>query len=602
MKYNKKILSLTIIFILLFSTVIYADNDLSISNWNVNAVLKDNGDLQLTEDISYDFDSEFNGIFRNISLDKIDGIENLKIEEIKDNDIVNYESVSDASNGDSNVFTEEIDDNTLKLKLYTPSEYETKVFRFTYTLKNVAIKYNDTGELQYKFIDDYNTTFIKDFNIDITLPNEVNDLVKIFAHGPPNGVVSFKDDQTVNLHITDLESENMVEGRILFPVSFIENSTNIVDEDAFNNIILEEEEKIIKDAETERKRVEYEKRKQESLIKNQKTFDIISPIILALGAIFGVFGIKNTKNNTEVYERELGDDMLYLSPAVNSYLLSSSINANVLVASIYNIAYKGFLTIEEESVNNKKFIKKDIENFKLTLLDKDRSELESNEIHILDFLFNQVAHSNTVTLEEIYDYSKKHSFKISTFFSEWTQKSSNDLKNLGLKDDSKKGLGILTIIISTFFIPFAMMNFILANKTMYGIISIAAMIILFIIGILLINKKSDLGKLQYNKLKEFKNSINYNYLDIKNEEHLITAMTIGIPMEKLSNFKINFANNISTNSWIYWYFLMDSTGNNSFASSMYYSSGSGISGDIGSGGGFSSGGGGGAGGGSTGGF
>ena len=47
--------------------------------------------------------------------------------------------------------TSEEENNTIRVLHIFPSDNEEKTFRVSYVLKNVAIKYNDIGELYYKF-------------------------------------------------------------------------------------------------------------------------------------------------------------------------------------------------------------------------------------------------------------------------------------------------------------------------------------------------------------------------------------------------------------------------------------------------------------------
>lgn len=414
-------------------------------------------------------------------------------------------------------------------------------------------------------------------------------MVKIFAHGPSNGTINFFDDRTILLDAENIRPNTMVEGRILFPNSFIENKKEVIDKDMFDTIMAEEESFIQKE---ENKLIRKE--------KNKKISNILSPITIILAAILGFFGIRKTKYNTEVYEKELGKDMLFLPPMINSILVNSWFTGNSIPASLYSLAYKGYIEIEDYGHFNKKYSKKDIEDFKISKLNKNKEDLLSHEVYLLDWLFNDVATSDFLTSEDIYKYVNKNSFKFQKASSELYKLAKKDLKDLGLKDDSKVSFGTLLIVIGSLFIPLALFNIIGAGNIIDGLVDILIFAILLVIGISLINKKSDLGQTQYKKLIKFKEDVLKNKIDIVDEEYLITAMALNIPMENLKQYKDNFSNQtMLTNNWIYWYFLINSSGNNVFANSISSSS---DTGSFGSGGGFSGGGGGGAGGGGAGGF
>src|SRR5690606_15675835 len=129
---------------------------------------------------------------------------------------------------------------SIVLQIFSPSEDEIKTFRIEYTVKNVATKYADTGELYYKFLGDENETPIDFLGINIKLPGKITDKVKILAHGPTNGKINFSGDNMGRAEVEKVTKNTIVEVRILFPTDFIPNSTNIVNRNAYDDIIEEE--------------------------------------------------------------------------------------------------------------------------------------------------------------------------------------------------------------------------------------------------------------------------------------------------------------------------------------------------------------------------
>ena len=143
------------------------------------------------------------------------------------------------------VYLLEEENNTIRVRIFSPSDDEEKTFRVSYVLKNVAIKYNDIGELYYKFLGAENQTPIGSFRVNITLPQaDTYNQVKVFAHGPQNGKISKEDNRTYSFYVEDVPEDTFIEGRLLFPREFIALSNNIQDKDNLNNIL--EEEKLFK--------------------------------------------------------------------------------------------------------------------------------------------------------------------------------------------------------------------------------------------------------------------------------------------------------------------------------------------------------------------
>ena len=188
----KKFLKISITFLLILFVLVSfpqngkAEDSLTIKRWLIDSKIIENGDLEIREDITFNFNDKFNGVFREIVLAGTEGIDNLKVAEMVNGNEIIYSHANKAKNGDSHVFMTINDGDNINIKIFSPSEDEEKTFRLDYTIKNVAIKYNDTGELYYKFLGKENSTPISFFAVNISLPQTRNDKVKIFAHGPSN--------------------------------------------------------------------------------------------------------------------------------------------------------------------------------------------------------------------------------------------------------------------------------------------------------------------------------------------------------------------------------------------------------------------------------
>ncbi|HKL80266.1 MAG TPA: DUF2207 domain-containing protein, partial [Mobilitalea sp.] len=229
-----------------FTSYASAEEDLYIQEWVVDAYLMDNGNLQISEDITFEFNEEYNGVYRDIVLNKTSGVSDIMVsdimvQELTNSTVVDYTLANKARNGDLGVYTIKEKNNKVIIKIFSPSEDEKKTFRISYIVHNVAVKYKDTGELYYKFLGKDNKTPIGSFIININLPEEDNDSkVKIFAHGPLNGKINKVNDKLYQLVVNKISSNTFVEGRVLFPADFIINSKNYQNIDRYEDIIHEE--------------------------------------------------------------------------------------------------------------------------------------------------------------------------------------------------------------------------------------------------------------------------------------------------------------------------------------------------------------------------
>ncbi len=254
------------------SIISCGEQSLSITNWKIESNILESGDLGITEDITFNFKRKYNGVFREIILDGTSGIEGIKVIENDKNGILEYNKVDGAKKGDSNVFLINEKNNSVTLQIFSPSENEKKTFRIMYTMKNVAKKYNDTGELFYKFLGEQNDTPIDSFFVNIVLPRkDAGNRVRMFAHGPLNGEIHKITDDTINLRVQDVPKSTLIEARILFPREFIPISQNIVNRDAYSDIINEE--------------TELQEKIQKGLVKKEATGMLFGNIAIILSAV-----------------------------------------------------------------------------------------------------------------------------------------------------------------------------------------------------------------------------------------------------------------------------------------------------------------------------
>ena len=161
MKKNKILLILlTFVTIILLSSKVEASSgSYSIDEINMDVVVQKNGSVKINEELTYNFNGSFNGIYITIPY----GVNDNKYDEIrKRTSLVNdsyynastyridsvyvenksYKQTYSATNGESGVYTIEKNNtnNVDKIKIYSPTTYTKKTFNISYTLNNLAVK------------------------------------------------------------------------------------------------------------------------------------------------------------------------------------------------------------------------------------------------------------------------------------------------------------------------------------------------------------------------------------------------------------------------------------------------------------------------------
>ncbi len=582
------------------SIISCGEQSLSITNWKIESNILESGDLGITEDITFNFKRKYNGVFREIILDGTSGIEGIKVIENDKNGILEYNKVDGAKKGDSNVFLINEKNNSVTLQIFSPSENEKKTFRIMYTMKNVAKKYNDTGELFYKFLGEQNDTPIDSFFVNIVLPRkDAGNRVRMFAHGPLNGEIHKITDDTINLRVQDVPKSTLIEARILFPREFIPISQNIVNRDAYSDIINEE--------------TELQEKIQKGLVKKEATGMLFGNIAIILSAveiltfIFFLFKYRRLKDiHEELRHSEVPDDN---TPAIAGYIIGTGINGNTIIATMLDLYRKGYIKIDggEEFKKRRKILR----DFTITKTREEDDNLLNHEKHFMGWLIDVMGNGTTVTTEDIKNYREKKSSVFTRYYNKWTQLIKEDANNKGYFDRSTRKYGLLLIILFPIGLILSIIS--LINENILGLPLIFTSMLMLFQGVVLLTRKSDYGYHQYKKWVEFrkhmkrikKDDPGYSMDKYPKGISLIYGLAFGIDNNILNELGVEVAHRQDAfaygHGWLYWYFIFNSSSSNAFSNSINNSFG-GTTSSVGMGGGFTGGGGGGAGGGGAGGF
>lgn len=606
MKKFFRVLTLFFIFTFILTGNVKAEGSIKITNWNVKCDIIEDGSIIINEYITFRFNGSFNGVYREIITNGTGGIDNLEVIEKNAKGDVLFKKTSKGTNGQIGVYeTNQADDN-VNIKIYSPAKDGEKTFNIVYKVKNVCKKYNDIGELYYSFLGKENRTHIDGFNVNINFPYTFSkDKVKIFAHGPLNGVVKFINNNTINLNVSNVSENNLVAARIVFPKEYIKNSNNIINKDGYTEII-EEENHYINRIEEDRVRKEESKRKGK-----------YASIIVSLFGIYVIIASNKRyrRKNVEIDPMDILPSEC--TPAVLSQLYNLNINSTTLLATILDLNRKGYLQIEditEEILTDKR--KNKVKNYNIIKIREDELLLQ-HEKYFINWIIDKIGDRNSVTTERIKEYGKNNAGTFIEEYNEWTSLVKEETKRRGYFDLKCRDYGFSIMALSIIMILLSISLIVFSG--FYGVISI--MVSIALLGVCigdLINRRTDYGNMEYEKWKNFKESIlRRNKEELFNmypmDKYFIYSLVLDIEDKKLNEFKdilddIRFSNNHNGYGYYWFYFYSgmynSKTGENDFnvsINSSFNSAGP----STGGGGGFSSGGGGaggGAGGGGAGGF
>jgi uncharacterized membrane protein len=338
---------------------------------SIHARIDDNGNMHVTEMDRYEFNGDFNGILIDLNTSGSDGIEQFQAFEISgDQEIpLEVEQTNDAS--------------PIQYRVYSQSENETKLFKFTYSLKNVVQVYADTAELYWKFFDQTNPSRLGKVEIVVELPSDTEqDKIHAFGHGPLDGVIDRPEPDIVRYTVSPLLSAQMLEVRVLFPVSYVPGSMKIHSEPMLERI-LEEERNWSSPT--------YESTAVEDALISLSLFMIN---LLAASFIYVKFGKAYRPEWKGKYYRELPAD---ISPAVLTYLMKLRHETSDLMATMLDLVRKGYITMH--AVKKPKL--KEIEDYTFELKNKNKTKLLPHERALIVWFFEEIGKSGKLSLSDV---------------------------------------------------------------------------------------------------------------------------------------------------------------------------------------------------------
>lgn len=396
-----------LIFIIPIFNVEASDGYYEVDEFNITVDILENGDAVIMEEITYDFDGNFNGILRDIDYDLTSGIKNITVGVLENGSITSF-----SESGGSGAYVYERDDtgSLAKLKIYEKSRNESKTFYIGYTLVNVAEKYNDIATFNRKIIDDGWDIPLNNITITITIPEgATKEDLKVYAHGPLTGESEIVDNRTFRFTVPSVGG-NFVETLAIFPPELIPDSTNVFAQDELPSI-LENEQQLADEANERReeaiRELEEERQREERERTSRPIFG--AGIAAALGTIIFMFRKFTKELEPEFmgdYYRELPEDY---SPAVMSYLLSKGRTTDDdIMATILDLARKKVIRLTPIRTESGRIFKKEEDTFELTWLNKEKLDtLLPHEKFLATWFLDEIGDGRSLVIDDLETIMKK---------------------------------------------------------------------------------------------------------------------------------------------------------------------------------------------------
>ncbi len=417
----KKIFLIILSFFIMCPIVSAVDNvDYKVDGILMDASIEISGNLLVKEVIKVS--GSYNGYIRDlIYSDNVPTNYTLKKEDFYGSNIYNPTNISIRKVGlidydkdlDFDIYNEEVKEfnecsdsklcytttnmnNTLEVKMYNETINSSTYFYIEYLVENLVVMHNDIAEIYYNFIGNDFLDEIGVFKLRLALPYETKEQIKVWAHGPLNGEVSFitnmKDSPTyygAYLSIDKIDANTPVDLRMTFPTSLILVTHPYLKKSNMEALpyILEVEEERAEEANKERQRA---KLIVYSLYGTGISYILLTIIILIIIYIKFDKELKSDFHNE--YNREFIDDY---DVTVIEYLMDKKITEKAFTTSILNLIYKKKIKYEQTGKKDFTFIKVSEEG------------LTNAEKEVMNILFNEAGNKKEVKLKDLQNYAKK---------------------------------------------------------------------------------------------------------------------------------------------------------------------------------------------------
>lgn len=429
--------------------VLASDRSYEITQVDIDATVDTDGTLHVTETRTFDFDGSFNGVYWDIpqGFNSNNG-KNVEVSvtsagESTSGSLVPFTESDSASN---NTYTVSDWGSTMHLKVYTAHRDEKAKITISYDATGIATRWDDTGELYWKFVSD--GWDVKSQNVTCTLHLPVpagesvsgGDNVRAWGHGPLDGTVSFSGNDVV-FQSPGVGTSEYAEMRVTFPASWL-SATEQTSGSKLDSI-LSEEQRWADEANAKRTRA--------------RIFMVGTGAVAAVAAVLTLvltFAKKrkyNQDNEPNFKDKYFRDVPTQDHPAVLGALYNGgSVEGRELTATLMHLTDSGLIKLEKVTTKKKGVfgdkIREDYRVTKLAGMPRMEGTPQAKAAHAIDektlsLLFKTISDDGSkLYFSRIESFAKKEPELYHSAYERWENTVSGKYTER-FEDDGEKGNG-----------------------------------------------------------------------------------------------------------------------------------------------------------------
>jgi len=489
----KKSSVITLIFILSFSTGSFAKH-FTVPKVIIYCRLSSDGTMHISESRTYSFSGSFSYAYRTFPNDERVSFENFSVWE----DSLQY-ILSDTREPGTFMIIRR--NSGKEVRWFYRAENQAKTFKINYEVKNGVKRYSDSAVLYYQFISDTWDKKTGEVTVVIEPPEQIPaEQVALWLHGPLHAQSKINSNGVIVGTCSNLPAYTYLEFRVIYPPDIFKDAA-IIEKNVKDSIFKEEADWA---DQANKKRIENRIRLEKQAQRTKNGTMLMVFVSLLIIAFWHNQHTKYGKKPRIPVQPEIESQLPEgITPALASYLLySRQVYASAVPATMFDLAGRGILKLEEMPEERGFFKKLSVKNFEW-ILDREKYEklkpdMEDYEKTLIEFLFTDLAKDRDRLSTKTISKSRS---KFMKFFRDWTklvkkhgqEKNWFDKKSIRAAYRSMIGSGILFL----FIIPAAIYCNICALVITFSSITV------FILSLLIMHRTHE-GEIIFRKLKGLK--------------------------------------------------------------------------------------------------
>lgn len=364
--------------------------ELTIPEAEIDAFLQEDGNVQVEESFTYDFEGEFNGVVRALNPGNYASIENLEA----------------AENGEALAI--ETEEEYIH-RIQRPGEDESFTVDLQYTIVNGVELYEDLGEFYWPFFDSSNETDYESMQIRVHPPESAEEAEAI-GYDEAEGTEQITEEYVL-FDLGHVDSGENGDVRAAFDSELFEGITRTGEGNVAEEIQQEHQER-------EEAAAAFTERKD--VLSSAAPFAIPFFVALVLGVIFADRKkYSHLKQSAYTTELKSGAPDLQMSMPATMFYIHPAVTPEMLTASLLDLARQGKVTQEGE------------DSFRL----ENRENLSAHEKVLVSMLFDEMGDRDVFQLSDMAAYleNKKNYETFEAKKAEWQKAVAEEKKAANIK-------------------------------------------------------------------------------------------------------------------------------------------------------------------------